>query len=62
MALARARGCAGRGTPPGATSITAHGPGNALVAGLANEMIDVSASLEGPWQTLGVHGSAPAYP
>jgi hypothetical protein len=49
-------------TPPGATSITAHGPGNALVAGLANGTIEVSASLEGPWQTLGVHGSAPAYP
>jgi hypothetical protein len=49
-------------TPPGTTSITAYGPGNALVAGLANETIDVSASLEGPWQTLGGHGAAPAYP
>jgi hypothetical protein len=49
-------------TPAGATSIAAYGPGNALVAGLSNGELAVSASLEGPWQTLGVRGTDPAYP
>jgi Lipoprotein LpqB beta-propeller domain/Sporulation and spore germination len=49
-------------TPEGATSIAAYGPGNALVAGLSNGELAVSASLEGPWQPLGVRGTNPAYP
>jgi hypothetical protein len=49
-------------TPPGATSITAYGPDNAVVAGLSGNQIAVSASLEGPWLTLGVSGRNPAYP
>jgi hypothetical protein len=49
-------------TPAGAISITAYGPDNAVVAGLVNSKLAVSASLEGPWQTLMVSGSNPAYP
>jgi hypothetical protein len=49
-------------TPEGATSITAYGPDNALVAGLSTGKLAVSASLEGPWQVLGVPGQNPAYP
>jgi hypothetical protein len=49
-------------TPPDAISITAYGPGNALVAGLTGNGIDVAASLEGPWLSLGVHGANPVYP
>lgn len=49
-------------TPPGAISIAAYGHGNALVAGLSDGGISVSASLQGPWQPLGVRGADPAYP
>lgn len=49
-------------TPPDAISITAYGAGNALVAGLTGEGLDVAASLEGPWLSLGVRGANPAYP
>ncbi len=47
--------------PPGATSITADGSMNALVAGLTGGL-SVSTGLEGPWQFLGVRGQNPAYP
>jgi len=50
------------GVLAGAISITADGPLNALVAGLSNGGIDVSASLEGPWQPLGNGGQNPAFP
>jgi hypothetical protein len=49
-------------TPPGATSIAAYGAENALVAGLSSNKLAVSASLEGPWLTLGGPGQDPAYP
>ncbi len=45
-----------------AVSITADGPMNALVVGLSNGRMDVSASLEGPWQLLGPGGRNPAFP
>jgi hypothetical protein len=48
--------------PQGAYSITADGSMNALVAGLSDQRISVSTSLEGPWQPLSVHGQNPAYP
>ena len=48
--------------PPGAASITADGPGNVLVAGLAGGHLAVSPGLEGPWQVLANQGQDPAYP
>ena len=50
------------GVLPDAVSITAAGPMNALVVGLLGGGIDVSASLEGPWQPLGSGGQNPAFP
>jgi len=49
-------------TPAGTVSITADGPANVLVAGLADDYLAISTSLEGPWQQLGDQGQAPAYP
>jgi len=49
-------------TPAGTISITADGPANVLVAGLADGYLAISTSLEGPWQQLGNQGQAPAYP
>jgi Lipoprotein LpqB beta-propeller domain/Sporulation and spore germination len=48
--------------PPGAISVTADGDQNALVVGLDNNHLAISAGLEGPWQTLSVQGENPAYP
>ena len=50
------------GVLPGAISITADGPANALVVGLSDGQMEVSASLEGPWQPLGASGQNPAFP
>jgi hypothetical protein len=52
--------------PAGAISIAAHGPLNALVAGLAgldgkNGGLATSAGLESTWQPLGVAGQDPHY-
>jgi len=49
-------------TPPGAASITADGPANVLVAGLAGGYLAVSPGPEGPWQQLANRGQDPAYP
>ena len=46
-------------TPPDVTSITADGPANVLVAGLSGNILDVSTSLEGPWDPLGEPGQNP---
>jgi len=48
--------------PPNAASITADGPRNVLVAGLAGGYLAVSPGLEGPWQQLANKGQDPAYP
>jgi hypothetical protein len=48
--------------PPGTISITADGAANALVAELSGRNLEVSASLDGPWQPLALHGQSPAYP
>lgn len=48
--------------PANAVSITADSAANALVAGLADGKLAVSAVLEGPWTTLNDPGQAPAYP
>ena len=50
------------GVPPGAVSITANSAQNALVVGLTNNRMEVSASLVGPWQQLGSGGQNPAFP
>ena len=50
------------GVLPGAVSITANGTQNALVVGLSGGRMEVSASLEGPWQLLGSGGQNPAFP
>ncbi len=50
------------GVLPGAISITANSAQNALVAGLSGHRMEVSASLEGPWQPLGGNGQNPAFP
>ena len=50
------------GVLPGAVSITADGPMNALVLGLSGSGLEVSASLEGPWQPLGSGGQNPVFP
>jgi hypothetical protein len=47
---------------PSAVSITANSAQNALVVGLSNNQMEVSASLEGPWQMLGGNGQNPAFP
>ena len=48
--------------PAGAASITADGPANVLVAGLAGGHLAVSPGLEGPWQQLANPGQDPVYP
>jgi hypothetical protein len=49
--------------PPGtATSITADGSANVLVAGVSGNGLEVSTGLEGPWYPLGNPGANPAYP
>jgi Lipoprotein LpqB beta-propeller domain/Sporulation and spore germination len=49
--------------PPGnATSITADGTANVLVAGVSGNALWVSTGLEGPWYPLGNPGANPAYP
>ena len=50
------------GVPPGAISITANSAKNALVVGLTGNRMEVSASLVGPWQSLGGGGQNPAFP
>ena len=50
------------GVPPGAISITANSAKNALVVGLSHGRMEVSASLEGPWQPLVSGGQNPAFP
>src|SRR6266700_7690117 len=50
------------GVPPGAISITANSARNALVVGLSHGRMEVSASLEGPWQPLVSGGQNPAFP
>ena len=50
------------GVPPDAISITADGTENALVVGLSDGQMEVSASLEGPWQLLGSRGQNPSFP
>ena len=49
-------------TPPGVISITAGGSADVLVAGLAQNTLEVSTGLEGPWVPLGAPGQQPAYP
>ena len=49
------------GVLPGAISITANSANNALVVGLTSNRMEVSASLEGPWQLLGSNGQNPAF-
>ena len=50
------------GALPGAISITANSAQNALVVGLSGGQLEVSASLEGPWQQLAAGGQNPAFP
>ncbi len=50
------------GALPGAISITANSAQNALVVGLSGSQLEVSASLEGPWQPLVTGGQNPAFP
>ena len=53
------------GVLPGAVSITANSAQNALVVGISQgqtQQMEVSASLEGPWQMLGSTGQNPAFP
>jgi Lipoprotein LpqB beta-propeller domain/Sporulation and spore germination len=49
-------------TPPGAASITADGMANVLVIGLVGGHLDISPTLEGPWEQLANPGQDPAYP
>jgi sporulation and spore germination protein len=49
------------GELPDAISITANSARNALVVGLADGQMEVSAGLEGPWQRLGSGGQNPAF-
>ena len=49
------------GVLPGAISITANSARNALVVGLTQNRMEVSAGLEGPWQPLGSGGQNPAF-
>jgi hypothetical protein len=50
------------GVLPGAVSITANSAQNVLVVGLKGGYMQVSASLDGPWQPLGSRGQNPAFP
>jgi hypothetical protein len=50
------------GVLPGAISITANSTKNALVVGMTQNRMEVSAGLEGPWQPLGTGGQSPAFP
>jgi hypothetical protein len=50
-----------QGELPGAISITANSAKNALVIGLADGQMEVSAGLAGPWQRLGSGGQNPAF-
>ncbi len=49
------------GVLPGAISITANGARNALVVGMTQNRMEVSAGPEGPWQPLGNGGQSPAF-
>ena len=49
------------GVLPGAISITANSARNALVVGMTQNRMEVSAGLEGPWQPLGNGGQNPAF-
>jgi len=49
------------GVLPGAISITANGVRNALVVGMTQNRMEVSAGLAGPWQPLGSGGQSPAF-
>jgi WD40 repeat protein len=49
------------GVLPGAISITANSTRNALVVGMTQNRMEVSAGLEGPWQLLGSGGQNPAF-
>jgi len=50
------------GVLPGAISITANSARNALVVGLTQNRMEVSAGLAGPWQPLGSGGQNPVFP
>src|SRR6201989_1863136 len=47
------------GVLPGAISITANSARNALVVGMTQNRMEVSAGLSGPWQLLGTRGQRP---
>ena len=49
------------GVLPGAISITANSARNALVVGMTQNRMEVSAGLAGPWQPLGNGGQSPAF-
>jgi WD40 repeat protein len=49
------------GVLPGAISITANSARNALVLGMTQNRMEVSAGLAGPWQPLGTGGQSPAF-
>src|SRR6185437_9017242 len=49
------------GVLPGAISITANSARNALVVGMTQNRMEVSAGLSGPWQPLGTGGQSPAF-
>ena len=49
------------GVLPGAISITANSARNALVVGMTQNRMEVSAGLSGPWQLLGTGGQSPAF-
>jgi hypothetical protein len=49
------------GELPDAISITANSARNALVVGMTQNRMQVSAGLEGPWQPLGSGGQSPAF-
>ena len=49
------------GVLPGAISITANNARNALVVGMTQNRMEVSAGLAGPWQPLGTGGQSPAF-
>jgi hypothetical protein len=49
------------GVLPGAISITANRARNALVLGMTQNRMEVSAGLAGPWQPLGTGGQSPAF-
>jgi WD40 repeat protein len=49
------------GVLPGAISITANNARNALVIGMTQNRMEVSAGFVGPWQPLGSGGQSPAF-